>query len=80
VIEDILYDHRALVALTDILLVQEKNRILRHDGTGEQENCNRQSAFKQHSLPMWRRTRLSALQFISMTLSWIRFDWTLGKI
>jgi hypothetical protein len=44
VIEDILYDHRALVAL---LLVQDKFRILRHDGTGEQENCNRQSAFKQ---------------------------------
>jgi hypothetical protein len=47
VIEDILYDHRALVALTDVLLVQDKFRILRHDGTGEQENCNHQSAFKQ---------------------------------
>jgi flagellar assembly factor FliW len=41
VIEDILYDHRALVAITDILLVQEKNRILRHDGTGDQDNYNR---------------------------------------
>jgi hypothetical protein len=47
VIEDILYDHRALVAPTDALLVQDKVRILRHDGTGEQETCNHQSAFKQ---------------------------------
>jgi hypothetical protein len=47
VIEDILYDHWALVALIDVLLVQDKFRILRHDGTGEQENCNRQSEFKQ---------------------------------
>jgi hypothetical protein len=47
VIEDILYGHRALVALTDVLLVQDKFRILRHDGTGEQENCNRRSAFNQ---------------------------------
>jgi hypothetical protein len=47
VIEDILYDHRDLDALTDALLVQDKFRILRHDGTGEKENCNRQSAFNQ---------------------------------
>jgi hypothetical protein len=47
VIEDILYDHWALDALTDALLVQDKFRILRHDGTGEQENCNHQSQFKQ---------------------------------
>jgi hypothetical protein len=47
VIEDILYNHRALVAITDVLLVQDKFRILRHDGTGDQDNCNRQSAFKQ---------------------------------
>jgi hypothetical protein len=47
VIEDILYDHRALDGLTDDLLVQDKYRILRHDGTGEQENCNCQSQFKK---------------------------------
>jgi hypothetical protein len=47
VIEDILYDHPDLLALTDVLLVQDKFRILRHGGTGEQENCNHQSAYKQ---------------------------------
>jgi hypothetical protein len=55
VIEDIIYDHRALVALADVLLVQDKFRILRHDGTGEQENYNRQSAFKQ-----WLTTSVAA--------------------
>jgi hypothetical protein len=47
VIEDIIYDHRALDALTDALLVQDKFRILRHNGAGVQDNCNRQSQFKQ---------------------------------
>jgi hypothetical protein len=47
VIEDIIYDHRALDSLTDVLLVQDKFRILRHNGTSDQDNCNRQSAFKQ---------------------------------
>jgi hypothetical protein len=46
VIKDILFYHPALDAISDILLVQDKFRILRHDDKGEQDNCNRQSAFK----------------------------------
>jgi hypothetical protein len=50
VIEDILFDHPALAAITDALLVQDKFRLVRqHDemNAAPPENCNRQSAFKR---------------------------------
>jgi hypothetical protein len=47
VIDDILFDHHDLASITDLLLVQDKFRIFRRDDNGENDNCNKQSAFKR---------------------------------
>jgi hypothetical protein len=47
VIKDILYDHPPRVALSDVLLFQDKFRLWCHIGNGEKDNCNIPTAFKQ---------------------------------
>jgi hypothetical protein len=79
VIEDILDEHPDVVALTDVLLVQEKLGILRHDGTVEQENCNR-SAFKQRLTASVAANKILCLRPTSMVVSWLHFVWTHVRI
>jgi hypothetical protein len=46
IIEDILYDHRALPALKLLLLTHARFKLFRRRDNGVDDNCNRQSTFK----------------------------------
>jgi hypothetical protein len=46
IIEDILYDHRALPALKLLLLTHARFKLFRRRENGVDDNCNRQSTFK----------------------------------
>jgi hypothetical protein len=46
IIEDILYDHRALPALKLLLLTHSRFKLFRRRDNGVDDNCNRQSTFK----------------------------------
>jgi hypothetical protein len=46
IVEDILYDHRALLALKLLLLTHARFKLMRRADNGVDDNCNRQSTFK----------------------------------